>query len=80
MVNASSSEVPNPVLGAVKEGIIEEVTLGRSQRSRSTHQAERVGNSTTGIGNSMCKGTDRGTVGVKHSWGCGTGSRKESIP
>lgn len=75
MVNASGSEVPNPVLGAVKEGIIEEVTLGRSQRSRSTHQAERVGNSTTGIGNSMCKGTEtEGMAGVAQTQVCGLGS------
>lgn len=44
-MDASSSEVPNPALGVVKEGITEEVTLGRNQRTSDTYQAKCVGNS-----------------------------------
>lgn len=78
MVNASSSEVPNPVLGEVKEAIIEEMTLGRSPRSSGTHQAECVGNSTTGIGNSICKGTKaEGMAGVAQTQVCGLGSGRK---
>lgn len=55
MLDASSSDVPNPVLGEAKEGIREEMALGRSQRTRDTYQAECVGNSTAGRGNSIAK-------------------------
>ena len=76
MMDASSSEGPNPALGVVKEGITEEVTLWRSQRTSNTYEAECMGEQRHGQGEQHCKGTEaerRAEVSLTQVCGMGSG-------